>query len=82
MDLSGASLSEGDLPSPTGLSIPAIGLQASTVPLGRNPDGSAEVPTGTTYTGWYDLGPKPGDVGPAVIIGHVDSYTGPGCFSI
>jgi sortase (surface protein transpeptidase) len=48
--------------------------------LGRNPDGSAVVPSGTTFTGWYDLGPIPGEMGPAVIIGHVDSYTGPGVF--
>lgn len=33
-----------------------------------------------TITGWYDLGPLRGETGPAVIIGHVDSYTGPGVF--
>lgn len=38
------------------------------------------VPSGTTFTGWYDLGPVPGNIGPAVIIGHVDSYAGPGVF--
>jgi hypothetical protein len=80
VDLSGATSSGGDLPSPTGLAIPAIGLETTTVPLGRDPDGSAAVPSGTTYAGWYDLGPKPGAIGPAVIIGHVDSYTGPGVF--
>lgn len=68
------------VPIPTRLTIPAIGVDTSVVPLGRNPDGSAQVPSGTTYISWYDLGPRPGQLGPAVILGHVDSYTGPGVF--
>jgi sortase (surface protein transpeptidase) len=68
------------LSDPSTLQIPAIGVDTTVVPLGQNPDGSAAVPTATTYTGWYDLGPVPGDAGPAVILGHVDSYTGPGVF--
>jgi hypothetical protein len=65
---------------PTRLVIPAIGVDSLVVPLGRNPDGSAQVPSGTSYTSWYDLGPRPGQIGPAVILGHIDSYTGPGVF--
>lgn len=79
VNLSGASIGR-PLTAPTQIQIPAISLQAAGVPLGRNPDGSAVVPSGTTFTGWYDLGPIPGEMGPAVIIGHVDSYTGPGVF--
>jgi hypothetical protein len=33
---------------------------------------------GVQETGWYDLGPAPGQAGPAVIVGHVDSYQAPG----
>lgn len=68
------------VPAPSRLVIPAIGVDTSVAALGLNPDGSAQVPSGTTYASWYDLGPRPGQLGPAVILGHVDSYTGPGVF--
>jgi sortase (surface protein transpeptidase) len=48
--------------------------------LGLNFDGSVQVPSGTTQPGWFDLGPTPGQVGSAVLLGHVDSYRGPGVF--
>jgi sortase (surface protein transpeptidase) len=38
------------------------------------------VPTNTHTVGWYRDGPTPGQVGSAVILGHVDSYLGPGTF--
>jgi sortase (surface protein transpeptidase) len=38
------------------------------------------VPTSTTTVGWYVNGAAPGQIGSAVILGHVDSYTGPGVF--
>jgi sortase (surface protein transpeptidase) len=79
VDLSKAA-TEFSYPDPTSIDIPAIGVRSSVVALGRNANGSAAVPSGTTFTGWYDLGPKPGELGPAVIIGHVDSYSGPGVF--
>jgi Sortase domain len=66
---------------PVTLRIPAIGLAVflgST--LGLNPDGSVQVPTGTAQPGWFGLGPTPGQLGSAVILGHVDSYQGPGVF--
>jgi len=31
--------------------------------------------------GWYDAGPRPGEVGRAVIIGHLDTRRGPGLFA-
>ena len=65
---------------PTRLVIPAIAVNTSIQPLGRNPDGTAQVPSNVSYAGWYDLGPRPGQLGPAVILGHVDSYSGPGVF--
>jgi sortase (surface protein transpeptidase) len=79
VNLSGVS-SGPALAAPIALQIPAIGLTTTVVPLGRNPDGTATVPSGTTFAGWYDLGPTPGDVGPSVILGHVDSTAGPGVF--
>lgn len=66
---------------PTVLSIPKIKLEATfEEPLGLNPDGTAAVPESYTKVGWYKHGPTPGELGPAVILGHVDSYEGPAVF--
>jgi Sortase domain len=67
-------------PSPTRLRIPAIGVDASLVQLDRKPDGTIEVPDDSSRPGWYSRGPAPGEKGPAVILGHLDSYTGPAVF--
>ena len=65
---------------PVRLQIPAIGVSTPLVKLGRLPDGSLEVPKDWDTAGWYDGGPRPGQPGPAVILGHVDSKTGPAVF--
>ena len=65
---------------PTTLWIPAIGLAVSLGTLGLNADGSVQAPTTITQPGWFRLGPSPGQVGSAVILGHVDNYSGPGIF--
>ncbi len=67
---------------------PPVSVRASDVGInspikervGLNKDNTMEVPTSYTEAAWYRLGPTPGEVGPAVIIGHVDSYKGPGVF--
>ncbi len=48
--------------------------------MGLAEDGSVEVPEGYDTLGWYGYGPTPGELGPAVILGHVDSVDGPGVF--
>ncbi|HEV2071289.1 MAG TPA: class F sortase [Acidimicrobiales bacterium] len=65
---------------PVAVRIPAIGLEAGLVPLGLNNDGTLEVPSDYQIAGWYAGGPLPGELGPAVITGHVDSRSGPGAF--
>ncbi|MDB5181662.1 MAG: peptidase sortase [Candidatus Saccharibacteria bacterium] len=66
--------------APTQLKIPSIGLTAGAVEVGQNDDGTMEVP-GADVVGWYNLGPAPGELGPAVITGHVDSaISGPAVF--
>jgi hypothetical protein len=65
---------------PVTLSVPAIGLTTALVSLGLNPDGTVQVPTDIQEAGWYRLGPTPGQVGSAVLLGHVDSYQGPAVF--
>jgi len=39
-----------------------------------------QTPSKFADTGWYRPGPEPGERGPAVIAGHVDSWTGPAVF--
>ena len=65
---------------PLTLRIPAIGLSVPLTTLGLNDDGSVQVPTGAQQPGWFKLGPTPGQIGSAVILGHVDSQQGPGVF--
>jgi hypothetical protein len=65
---------------PVRLQIPAIDVSTPLVKLGRLPDGSLEVPKAWGAAGWYDQGPRPGQPGPAVILGHVDSKSGPAVF--
>ena len=66
--------------APTRLAIPAAGIDAPIVPLGLNPDGTLAVPADFGAAGWYRLGPRPGKPGAAVIVGHVDSTSGPAVF--
>jgi sortase (surface protein transpeptidase) len=66
--------------TPVELQIPAIGLTESLSTLGLNADGTVQVPTDVQQPGWYRLGPSPGQIGSAVILGHVDSYQGPAAF--
>lgn len=73
---SSARLSDVDLslaPSPTGLSIPAIGLKVAVAALGIDEGGQMAIPEDVAVAGWYRYGPTPGQAGNAVIAGHVDS---------
>jgi sortase (surface protein transpeptidase) len=66
---------------PVALTIPAIGVHASFVTLGLDPHGAIQVPTDVHHVGWYRLGPAPGQAGPAIVLGHVDSArSGAGVF--
>jgi LPXTG-site transpeptidase (sortase) family protein len=63
---------------PVGIRIPGIGVDAPVMEVGTNADGTVQVPPLDVHnlTGWYRYGPAPGQRGPAVILGHVDSLTG------
>jgi len=65
---------------PETLTIPAIDVDATVTELGIADDGTIEVPDVPAETGWLDTTPAPGQQGPAVIAGHVDSTTGPAVF--
>ena len=69
-----------DSADPVRLEIPAIGVRTDLVRLGLAADGTMEVPKKWEEAGWYTRGPRPGENGPAVIAGHVDSTSGPAVF--
>ncbi len=66
---------------PVTLDIPSIGVHSTNiVELGLEADGTMEVPEDASAPGWFTRGPSPGQFGPAVIAGHVDSDQGPAVF--
>ncbi|MEV1333330.1 class F sortase [Micromonospora costi] len=67
---------------PVELTIRTIDLRAPVHSVGIAADGSIGVPDAgrAQEAGWYDQGPTPGQYGPAVIVGHVDTTTGPAVF--
>jgi sortase (surface protein transpeptidase) len=67
-------------PVPVRIEIPAIGVTSSLDRLGRAPDKTVQVPSRWEVAGWYAPGTRPGDPGSAVILGHVDSKSGPAVF--
>ena len=66
--------------SPVSLTIPLIGVQTQLITLGLDAGGALQVPSSTSVAGWYTGSPRPGSVGSAIIVGHIDSLTGPGVF--
>lgn len=66
---------------PVALDIPSIGVHSTNiVDLGLASDGTIEVPADASAPGWFTPGPSPGQLGPSVIAGHVDSLEGPAVF--
>ena len=66
--------------SPVSLTIPLIGVKTQLITLGLARGGAMQVPSSTTVAGWYTGSPRPGAIGSAIIVGHIDSDTGPGVF--
>lgn len=67
-------------PPPARIVIPAIGMVARVDKMGLQKDKTVQVPKDPMRTGWYRGGTAPGDVGSAVILGHVDSSVGSAIF--
>jgi hypothetical protein len=66
--------------SPVSLTIPLIGVRTNLITLGLARGGAMQVPSSTTVAGWYTGSPRPGSIGSAIVVGHIDSETGPGVF--
>jgi sortase (surface protein transpeptidase) len=65
---------------PVALIIPLIGVRTQLTYLGLTSKGTLEVPSSTAVAGWYTGSPRPGAIGSAIIVGHIDSTSGPGVF--
>lgn len=65
---------------PVRLEVPAIGVDSDLMTLGLEDDGSLEVPPDGFPAGWFTGAPMPGEVGPAIMAGHVDWDGSPGVF--
>jgi LPXTG-site transpeptidase (sortase) family protein len=79
----------GSGPAPLGpsrpltISIPAVGVHSPVNPIGLAADGTLAVPQPGPHldqAAWFENSPTPGQPGPAIIEGHVDSTQGPSVF--
>jgi LPXTG-site transpeptidase (sortase) family protein len=62
--------------TPIRIKIPAIAVDAAIEKVALTASASLDIPKNPLDTGWYDLGPRPGETGSAVMDGHVDWYNG------
>jgi hypothetical protein len=65
---------------PVRIEIPAIAVDSELMELGLLEDGTLEVPPSAFPAGWFTGGPTPGELGPAVIAGHIDWSNEAGVF--
>jgi sortase (surface protein transpeptidase) len=66
--------------NPVRVRVPAIAVDAGVVPLEVDAHGVLSPPATNHEAGWWRAGPEPGEQGPAVVVGHVDSRQGPAVF--
>ena len=75
-----AAAERGDLRA-TEVRLPSVDVRSALVPLDVGPDGALVPPADPDVAGWYVRASAPGEPGPTVIAGHVDSRTGPAVFA-
>jgi Sortase domain len=70
----------GGAAAPVRVRVPSIAVDSDLSRLGVDASGALVPPSDFAEAGWFAAGTVPGDVGPAVLAGHVDSRTGPAVF--
>ena len=67
---------------PVRVIIPAISVNAPLTQVGLTKDRAVQTPPLNDHNlaGWYKYSVTPGQAGSSLIVGHVDSYTGPSVF--
>ena len=70
------------VPRPVSLTIPLIGVQTPLMSLGLTSSGALAVPplSEASVAGWYTGSPRPGAIGSAIIVGHIDTTNGAAVF--
>lgn len=73
-----ASLGLATMPvgKPVRLKIPEINVDSAIESLGLAIDGAMDVPEGPRDVAWFNIGPRPGENGSAVIAGHYGTWVG------
>ncbi|QWC85943.1 sortase [Nocardioidaceae bacterium] len=71
----------GTVAAPVRVEIPRVGIESDLDDLGLQGDGELEAPPRWGTAGWFAGGPRPGERGPAVIAGHLDSPFGAAVFA-
>lgn len=66
---------------PARIRIEAIGVSADVEAVRLATDGTLGIPTDVATVGWFVGGSRPGEMGPAVMVGHLDSVDGPAVFA-
>jgi sortase (surface protein transpeptidase) len=69
--------------APVSIDIAAIDVHSGVIPIGKAPDGTLAVPQpgpDLNKAAWYEDSVTPGQAGPSVIEGHIDSVNGPSVF--
>ncbi len=66
--------------APVRIDIPALGVESDLERVGKQADGTIGVPRKPSHAAWYVDSAPPGQVGASVVLGHVDSDTGPAVF--
>ncbi len=66
--------------TPVRLIVPSLKIDTAVESVGKADDGEAGVPQSSKNVAWYNVGPKPGEAGNAVISGHLDDKVGPAIF--
>lgn len=64
-------VSRARLAAPVRVRVPSIGVNAALMRLGLKSDGTLQVPPNASLAGWFTGAPAPGELGPAIIAGHV-----------
>ncbi len=77
---SGTSVSRPVVSPPRQVVIPSIDVDAPIIDLGLTAEGALETPTDFDTAGWWAGGTVAAEVGPTVIVGHVDDTNGPAVF--
>ncbi len=65
-----SSQEQASVELPVRLKIPVIDVDSTVIPVGLTSDGAMGVPKGPNEVVWFNLGPRPGENGSAVIAGH------------